>query len=95
MINKKIVRIWWAWQWRIFIALILANVAFAAILIPIDLILGLSQESLTIITNLFSVGAGIYASIYFLGYVLTLDYGDFRIVIFEEEEDPYRRAVRK
>jgi len=92
---RAILPVWWAWQWRVLVAVFLANMAIFFLLLLLRLFLGLSQESLIIINNLFSLGVTIYASIYFLAYALGLSYPHIRIVILPKEADPYRIAARK
>ncbi len=88
---KKILPIWWAWQWRVLVAVLLANIALGFVVGLAGGILGVAKENLIIITNLVSYGVTIYASIYFLAYV----FKKFGIYAPSKESDPYRTAAVK
>ena len=92
---RKILPLWWAWQWRVMVSVVLANFAFSLILLVLKPLLGLSQQNLLIISNIFSFFVTIYASIYFLDYVLRLRFKGFRIVILDETENIYKKAALK
>ena len=77
------------------VAVVLANFAFSLILLVIQPLLGLSQQNLLIISNIFSFAVTIYASIYFLDYVLRLKFKNFRIVIVDETDNIYKKAALK
>lgn len=83
--------IWWAWQWRVLVAVLLANIALGMLIGLIGGILGVPKENLIIITNLVSYGVTIYASIYFLAYV----FRKFGIYTPDNERDPYKTAAIK
>ena len=90
----KILPLWWAWQWRVVVAIFLANFLFGFVF-AFKPLLGISKESFIIITNIFSLGVTIYASIYFLDVVLKKRYKKFRVVLMDEVSDPYKLAARK
>ncbi len=87
---KEVVPIWWAWQWRVVVAVVLANLAFGFILGVVGALLGLSKESLFIISNLLSLVITIYASIYFLAYV----FEKFRIYVPKELGEFQKAAIK-
>ncbi len=87
---REILPIWWAWQWRVIVAVLLANLAIGFLLGFFGALLGLSKESLLIISNLLSLAVTIYASIYFLAYV----FERFHIYV-PRELDEYRKAAIK
>ena len=91
----KILPLWWAWQWRVMVAVVAANTLFGVLLLFLAPLLGLSKEALTIITDIFSLCVTIYASIYFLDYALRLDYGSFRVALMEKDLDIYKEAALK
>ncbi|WP_200763381.1 hypothetical protein [Nitrosophilus alvini] len=84
--NKKVLAIWWAWQWRVAVATIVATSIFTFMIGFIGSLFGLSKENIYIISNLVSIGIGVYASIYFLKFALQKKYRDFSIKIEPETE---------
>ena len=92
---RKILPLWWAWQWRVIVAVFLAGLAIGLILGVAKALLGFSQETLNIISNILMLVVQIYASIYFLAYVLRLKYKKFRVVVLDRTDDLYRQAARK
>jgi hypothetical protein len=92
---RKILPIWWAWQWRVVVAIFLANLAFSIVFTIVAKILSISKENFLIISNLFSLGIMVYASLYFLAYVLQKDYKRVEVVIFDKELDIYKKAALK
>jgi len=91
----KILPLWWAWQWRVVVAIFIANLIFGFVLAFLKPLLDISKESFIIITNIFSLGVTIYASIYFLDVALKKRYKKFKIILVEDSQDPYRQAARK
>lgn len=87
---SKILPIWWAWQWRVVMAVVLANIAIGLVLGVVKFFLHISQQNFIIITNLLSIGVSIYASIYFLGFV----FEKFHIYV-PDATDEYKKAAIK
>lgn len=87
---KKILPLWWAWQWRVFVAVLLANILLGFLTGLAGALLGLPKENLIIITNLVSLGVTVYASIYFLAYVFK-KFG----IYWPKTCDPYKMAALK
>ncbi len=87
---KEVLPIWWAWQWRVLVAVLLANIAIGLVLGVVKLFLHISQQNFIIITNLFSIAITMYASIYFLAFV----FEKFHIYV-PKAVDEYRKAAIK
>ncbi|BCD60818.1 MULTISPECIES: hypothetical protein [unclassified Nitratiruptor] len=86
-----ILKIWWSWQWRVLVAVMLANILIDFLMGLFGGLLALSQKSVIIGTNLLSFSITIYASIYFLGFVMR----KYRVYIPNEKLDVYKKAAIK
>ncbi|BAF70622.1 hypothetical protein [Nitratiruptor sp. SB155-2] len=86
-----ILKIWWSWQWRVLVSVMLANVLIGFLMGLLGGLLALSQKSVIIGTNLLSFGITIYASIYFLGFVMR----KYRVYIPNDNLDTYKKAAIK
>ncbi|WP_456451572.1 hypothetical protein [Hydrogenimonas sp.] len=80
----RLLRIWWAWQWRSVVATFVGAMVLIAIFAFFAGFFGMPMERITLIGNLIYAGVGIFASVYFLGFALKKEYGDFRVEIVEE-----------
>ena len=82
--GKRLLRIWWAWQWRAVVATFIGSLVFITVFAFVAGFLGMSKQNIAMIGNLIYMGIGIYASVYFLGFVLKKDFGDFKLSIVEK-----------
>ncbi len=90
---KNFLPIWWAWQWRVIVASFIGTFIFSFVIGFFGVILGISKESVYIITNLVSLGITIYASIYFFAYIFSLKFKNIKIYIAEKNGDYIKKAV--
>ena len=88
--RNRLIRIWWAWQWRTVVATFIGSLVLITVFAFFAGFFGMDKGLITAIGNLIYMGVGIFASIYFLGFVLKKDYGDFRLSI---EDKIYCRPV--
>ena len=86
-----ILKIWWSWQWRVVVAVMLANILIGFLMGFVGGIFELSHQSVVIGVNLLSLGVTIYASIYFLGFVMR----KYRVYIPNKNLDSYKKAAIK
>jgi predicted permease len=84
---KRLLRIWWAWQWRSVAATFIGAMVLIFLFAFVAALFGMEKERITLVGNLIYLGVGVFASVYFLGYALKKDYGDFRIEVVEMGED--------
>ncbi|WP_201351824.1 hypothetical protein [Hydrogenimonas urashimensis] len=90
----RLLRIWWAWQWRTVVATFVGSLVLITVFAFLAGFLGMEKSLITAIGNLIYMGVGIFASIYFLGFVLKKDFGDFRLTIEEKvycDEEDFRK----
>lgn len=83
--NRIFLSIWWAWQWRVVVATLAGSLVFSFVIGFFGGILGLDEELLELLNNLVSFAIGVYASFYFLRFVLLKEYRDFSITIYRKE----------
>ena len=88
---KDIVGIWWAWQWRVIVAVVLANILIGFIVGFLGSAFSWQHTTIVVVSNLLSLGVTIYASIYFLGYALRLK----RVYIPRGDLGLYQKAAIK
>jgi len=92
--TKRLIRIWWAWQWRTIVATFVGSFVLIALFALVAGFLGMSAEVVAVMSNLIYLGVGIFASIYFLGFVLKKDFGDFSLSVQEKStESSYEDRV--
>ncbi len=70
-------------QWRAVVATFLGSLVLVALFSFVAALLGASKESIMVVGNIIYVGVSLFASIYFFGFALKRDYGDFRFEIVE------------
>ena len=101
--SGRLLRIWWAWQWRTLVASFIGSVVLIFLFSAVAGIFGVDKGAITFVGNLIYIGVSLFASIYFLGFVLKKDFGDFRLSIVErvrcepaqeQEDDEPKTAVR-
>ncbi|WP_300364593.1 hypothetical protein [Hydrogenimonas sp.] len=81
--RNRLIRIWWAWQWRTVVATFIGSLVLITVFAFFAGFFGMDKQLITLIGNLIYMGVGIFASIWFLGFVLKKDFGDFRLTIEE------------
>jgi hypothetical protein len=81
--RNRLLRIWWAWQWRMAVATFIGSLVLITVFAFFAGFFGMNRELIALIGNLIYMGVGIFASIYFLGFALKKDYGDFTLAIKE------------
>ena len=91
MKRREVLGIWWAWQWRVIVTVILANILIGFLIGLIGSILAWQHTTIAAVANLLSLGVTIYASIYFLGYALRLK----RVYIPRGDLGLYQKAAIK
>ncbi|WP_457596959.1 hypothetical protein [Hydrogenimonas sp.] len=79
----RLLRLWWAWQWRTFVATLAGSMALIFLFAFFAALLGMPRPWITTVGNLIYLGVAIFASIHFFGLVLKKDFGDFRLEIVE------------
>ncbi len=84
--TRRLLRVWWAWQWRSVVATLIGSVVLITVFAFFAALLGMEKRTITLIGNVIYMGVGIFASIYFLGFVLRKDFGDFRLELVEKSE---------
>ncbi|WP_456449398.1 hypothetical protein [Hydrogenimonas sp.] len=92
--RNRLIRIWWAWQWRSVVATFIGSLVLVTVFAFFAGFFGMDKALVSAIGNLIYMGVGIFASIYFLGFVLKKDFGDFRLSVEERcgcgEERPVK-----
>ena len=95
--RNRLLRIWWAWQWRTVVATFIGSMVLITVFAFLAGFFGIERRLITLIGNLIYMGVGIFASIWFLGFVLKKDFGDFRLKIEERvycDKTPDKRPER-
>jgi len=96
--RNRLLRIWWAWQWRTVVATFIGSLVLITIFAFFAGFFGMEKDLITLVGNLIYMGVGVFASIYFLGFALKKDYGDFKMGIEErtfcEEKEDKKRPLR-
>lgn len=82
--RNRLIRIWWAWQWRSVVATFIGSLVLITVFSFFAGFFGMDKGLITAIGNLIYMGVGIFASVYFLGFVLKKDFGDFRLSVEEK-----------
>ncbi|WP_457599610.1 hypothetical protein [Hydrogenimonas sp.] len=86
----RLLRAWWAMQWRAVVATFLGSLVLVALFSFVAALLGVSKELIMAVGNVIYVGVSLFASIYFFGFALKKDYGDFRFEVVERETEERR-----
>ncbi len=77
-------------QWRAVVATFLGSLVLVALFSFVAALLGVSKELIMAVGNVIYVGVSLFASIYFFGFALKKDYGDFRFEVVERETEERR-----
>jgi len=78
---KHAVRVWWSWQWRIFIATILISIAVRWWFAFIGGAIGLGAWGYEVTTQIVIYAASSLVSLYLFRDLLDRDFEDFRVCV--------------
>ncbi len=85
--TSRVLKAWWAMQWRAVLATFLGSLVLIAIFSFFAALIGVSKGVIMMFGNIIYTGVAIFASFYFFGYALRKDYGDFRFEISQRPPD--------
>jgi hypothetical protein len=87
---RRALRIWWSYLWRNLIAIIVAMLLGGIVGFVIGFILGslgISVETIQLITAPIGAVIGLVISVFPLKMILGKDFGEFRLVLVKNETD--------
>jgi len=90
---KDILPIWWAWQWRTVLASLIGSIVLVIIFSFFAALLGVSKETIIILSQIIYYVVAIYASIYFFAYIFSMRFKRVKPVLFRREGHYAKRAA--
>ena len=78
-------RVWWSWQWRIFIATVLLSIGIHWWLAFMGGAIGLDARGYEIVTQILVYIASALVSLHLFKDILDRDFGAFRVCIIPKE----------